>query len=858
MIKRTFDVMAALSGLIVALPLFILIPLLIKLGSPGPVFFRQTRMGKEFSLFQIWKFRTMNEDAPHKGGVLTVGQDPRITRIGRILREYKLDELPQLLNILVGDMSFVGPRPEVPKYVNKLKEKFEEVLTVKPGLTDLASIQYINEAKILEDSKNPDDDYLKRILPEKLHLAKLYIQQRSFLFDIAIILETILKIGGVKNAIFRRSLESRQEPLGSVELGNGKKMIVNFSTIGIVSLHLMLVIAANYMAFALKFDAQIPQVAITVFYNMLPWLLLLRGMAFIRFHLFQGIWKYASLWDLRNIVFAVVMSSVCFYFLVHWGFRNNNYPLSIFVVDTLILIVALGGIRIFQRVVSRLRLHLKDKYVLIVGAGDAGEMIVRDMKQHPTSHYAPVGFVDDDLSKVDLHIHGVKVLGTRDNLKEIFVQYRIDEVLVAIPGANSSTVREVVKSLEPFKVPIKTLPGIQELLDGKVTVNHIRDLNIQDLLERAPLGIQIDPVKEMIAGKCVMVTGAGGSIGSELCRQIVLLKPANLILFERYENSLYAIGNEIAAKNDSNTFHQVMGDITDRERVCRVMDQYRPDIVFHAAAHKHVPLMEYNPCEAIKNNILGTAIVASAAEQFQVEKFVLISTDKAVNPSSVMGATKRVAELVIQNLAKTGNTKFMTVRFGNVLGSNGSVVPRFLEQIKAGGPVTVTHPSIQRYFMLIPEAVHLVLQAATLGDQGGLYVLDMGGQIKLVDMARNLIRLAGYIPDEEIPIAFVGLRPGEKLYEELVGKSEIAEPSKVGGIFRVQVTSAPDLTLLSQKLLDFKRAAFSGESKVVIEQLRELIPSFQEGTVDPIKIGTNGINPSSEHFEDNLPMQKVR
>src|SRR3954463_2415537 len=412
--------------------------------------------------------------------------------------------------------------------------------------------------------------------------------------------------------------------------------------------------------------------------------------------------------------------------------------------------------------------------------------MVRDMKNNAWYGLQPIGFVDDDKSKVGRRIHGVPVLGTRNELAQILKRDHPDEVLIALPKADAATIRAIVRVLERFKLPIKTLPNLRDIIDGKVEVTQIRSLAVEDLLSRAPVGLDPIPVRRLIAGKRVMVTGAGGSIGSELCTQIALLKPAALVMLERYENSLHAIRLELEDRKISFALHPVIGDVTDLARVTDVLHTHRPDIIFHAAAHKHVPLMEENPCEAVKNNVRGTRLMAQAAEQYGVDRFIMISTDKAVNPTSVMGSSKRVAEMVIQAQGQGSGTSFSTVRFGNVLGSNGSVIPRFVGQIKAGGPGTITPPEMRRFFMLIPEAVQLVLHAAAQAENGATYVLEMGEQVKLVDMARDLIRLSGFIPDEDIKIDYIGLRPGEKLYEELVGEGETASASAVEKILCVR------------------------------------------------------------------------
>jgi FlaA1/EpsC-like NDP-sugar epimerase len=453
-------------------------------------------------------------------------------------------------------------------------------------------------------------------------------------------------------------------------------------------------------------------------------------------------------------------------------------------------------VRMSKRLLAELPPRSPGKRVLIFGAGDAGELIVRDMKASASYGYCPIGFVDDDKSKVGLRIHGVPVLGTRADLPSILRRYHPEEVLLAIPHADPVAIRAVVRALERFKVPIKTLPALRDMIDGKIALSEIRNLSVEDLLARVPVGLDPAPLKYLIGGRRVMVTGAGGSIGSELCRQITRLKPASLVMFERYENSLHAIRLELEDAHQRFGLHAVVGDVTDPIRVEEVMRQFEPEIVFHAAAHKHVPLMEENPCEAIKNNVRGTRLLAHAAEECGVDRFILISTDKAVNPTSVMGASKRVAELLVRARAAGSGTSFSVVRFGNVLASNGSVVPRFLEQIKKGGPVTITHPEIRRFFMLIPEAVQLVLHAAAQADAGATYVLEMGEQVKLLDMARDLIRLSGFVPESDIAIEFVGLRPGEKLYEELVSVDEEVGPSSIEKILRVTSRTPPRADLL--------------------------------------------------------------
>jgi FlaA1/EpsC-like NDP-sugar epimerase len=496
------------------------------------------------------------------------------------------------------------------------------------------------------------------------------------------------------------------------------------------------------------------------------------------------------------------------------------------VVDTVLLIGLMGAVRLSCRLYRDTIHDASEPRVLVYGAGDAGESLVRALKHGPANGFTPVGFIDDDPEKIGLRIHGIRVLGGRQDLSRIVAEVAPHIVLLAMPSAKPRIMRDLVKLFEHHKVKIQTVPDLHSILEGHVEITRIRNLAVEDLLERAPVGLEVTPLRRLIKGKSIMVTGAGGSIGSELCRQIVALEPSCLVLFERYENSLFAIHNELVDRSRAIPVFPIVGDVGDEVRVGKILKTFNPAVIFHAAAHKHVPLMEGSPCEAVKNNVRGTRIVAQAAARCGVGQFVMISSDKAVNPTSTMGATKRVAELVVQSLEERGRTRFMTVRFGNVLGSNGSVVPRFLEQIKAGGPVTITHPDIRRFFMLIPEAVQLVLHAAALGEDGAIYVLEMGEQIKIVDLARNLIRLSGLIPDEDIPISFIGLRPGEKLFEELVGQEETIERSALERILKVKsgppqnpYAFMPLVALLEQ------RAALQ-DLDLVIDLLCELVPTF--------------------------------
>lgn len=826
--KRTCDICLAVLGLIILSPLLAVIALLIKFDSPGPVIFRQIRVGQGFRPFAIRKFRTMVANDSTDGPLLTIGQDCRITRFGHVLRGLKLDELPQLWNVLVGDMSLVGPRPEVPRYVERARAEFAEVLAVRPGITDLASLKYIDEAAILAASSNPEEEYQHKVLPEKLRLAKLYVRHMSLRLDFAIIIQTLLHIAKLPlvvltlpelKAVVEVSVDSPWAGLSS--------FITRWRRPLIVVIDVGLIILANYLAFFLRYDGNIPQSEHSVFEQTVLGLVAVRGTAFALYGLNEGLWRYTSLWDLQNILKGVLVSTVAFIGWVYWVMGIHSYPRSIFAIDAILIVGFLAGMRLSSRVLRDKVVFQKRRRVLVIGAGDSGERVVREMKTRSVFNCHPIGLVDENGLLLNQRIHGVRVLGGMQDIPKLMEALKPEVVVVAVPNPTPEFLRDLVIKLEPFDVSIKTLPGKEELLTDQSAVSQIRNVSIPDLLSRAPVNLDNRATRQLVQNKTVLITGAGGSIGSELARQIASFEPKTLLLYERHENSLYNIHKELDDKKYSFPIIPLIGDVTDAQRLSAVLERYRPHILFHAAAHKHVPLVEANPIEAVKNNCIGTRITAEAASLYGVEQFVHISTDKAVNPSSVMGATKRVAELVIQDIARTSRTRFLLVRFGNVLGSSGSVLLRFQEQIRAGGPVTVTHPEIRRYFMLIPEAVQLVLQAATVGEQGHTYILDMGEQIKVLDIARSLIRLSGLVPGRDIPIQFVGLRPGEKLYEELVAEGEIAVGSPLDKILQIRTINPIDFEVFREKLSALEVASSHDEPTVVLERLKEIVPMFE-------------------------------
>lgn len=550
-----------------------------------------------------------------------------------------------------------------------------------------------------------------------------------------------------------------------------------------------------------------------------------------KYGLYRKAWEYASIGEL-NCIFKAVTWSILVVAAVQLFIRGDVIWRAL-LITWMVHILLIGGSRLSWRM-FRGRLtktnNSKLKRTLIVGAGEAGSIVVRQLNSNPSYGMKPIMFVDDDLTKRGLEIFGVPVVGETCVIPDSVKEHEIEMIVIAIPSLPKQEMSLLLRMCVDTGVRTQTIPRIEDLMTGKVNVNEIRDVRIEDLLGREEIKLDVEAISHKLTGKIILVTGAGGSIGSEICRQVLNFKPRQLLLLGHGENSIYTIEMELKKKACPETkLVPLIADVQDRARIFEIIKDYQPDVIYHAAAHKHVPLMESNPIEAVKNNIFGTKNVAEAADTYSVSYFVLISTDKAVNPPNIMGATKRVAEMIIQNLAPDSVTKFAAVRFGNVLGSRGSVVPLFKEQIRRGGPVTVTDPEMTRYFMTIPEASRLVLQAGALASGGEVFVLDMGEPVKIVDLAKNLIRLSGYREDE-IPINFTGIRPGEKLFEELLNPEEIQDENIYPKIYigRAVPISKSDLALLLEVLLEMSEddlretlLSIANRKKVEIE-IREL------------------------------------
>lgn len=546
------------------------------------------------------------------------------------------------------------------------------------------------------------------------------------------------------------------------------------------------------------------------------------------FKCYRSLWRYAGEEELISIVLACILTAIPA-FLVH-KFLGGNFSVIFYLLNGVLVISLTGGARLLYRIgrrlISRCRINDKMKKVLIVGGGNAGDMVIQELKNNPQLHKKPIGIVDDDNNKKGRRIHNVPIIGTIKEIEDIVKINDIDEIIISIANISKSKKREIIEICKNTKCKLKTIPGVYEIIDGIVDIKKIRDVQIEDLLGRETIKVNISEMSEYIHNKVILVTGGGGSIGSELCRQIATFNPKQLIILDNYENNAYSIQQELMRKYGNKlSLKTIIASIREEKRLDRIFNEYNPDVVFHAAAHKHVPLMENSPSEAIKNNIFGTKNVAIMADKYKVKKFVLISTDKAVNPTNIMGATKRAAEMIIQTMNEESETEFVAVRFGNVLGSNGSVIPLFKKQIEEGGPVTITHPDIIRYFMTIPEAVQLVIQAGAMAKGGEIFVLDMGDPVKIVDLANNLITLSGFEPNVDIEVKFTGLRPGEKLYEELLMSEEGLTNTDHKKIF-IGKPMEFDMKKNTKLLRELKEIVMNEKIELIDSKMRELVSTY--------------------------------
>ena len=604
----------------------------------------------------------------------------------------------------------------------------------------------------------------------------------------------------------------------------------------IVGLNVVLLACSYLLAFLIRFEFRLGAWEWERMLGTLPFVVAIRLAVFGWYRLYEGMWRYVSVQDVVAIVKASSVSAL----IVAAGvlaFFREGFPRSVILLDWLLCIMLAAGVRLAVRVCREShRNHREEgRRVLIVGAGDAGEMLFREIERNRALDYHVLGFVDDDPRKLGARIRGVDVVGTVGQLPQLCAAAGIQEVLIAIPSATGEQMRRILRACHDARVEFKTLPAVGEMMENGGVLQNVRRVKIEDLLRREAIRIERDGVDRRIRGKRVLVTGAGGSIGSELCRQLAAFQPSTLVLLDHAENGLFFVEMELRERFPKVPCLPVLGDVADSVRMEEVLRARRPQIVFHAAAHKHVPLMEANAGEAIRNNVLGTLNVANAAWRAAVEDFVMVSTDKAVRPTSVMGATKRLAEMYVQSLNAKIETRFMTVRFGNVLGSEGSVLQVFQRQIEAGGPITVTHPQMRRYFMTIPEACQLILQAAAQGDGGEIFLLNMGEPVRILDLATDLLALVGLEPGKDIEIVFTGVRPGEKLFEELLNPETRVVPTKHERIMVVE-TTPPDYDRLAAGIRELLAARESGRAASLVSMLVALVPEYRPDGGAPLSL----------------------
>ncbi|MGL5479577.1 MAG: polysaccharide biosynthesis protein [Clostridium sp.] len=587
---------------------------------------------------------------------------------------------------------------------------------------------------------------------------------------------------------------------------------------------------AFLFGFIVRFDFDFPKVYISNYFKTLPIILLIYLSFLFIFKMYRTLWSNASIDEVIKGLFACVFAGVVAFIFNNIG--EKLLPNSIVILSSILTYIMVLSLRLSYRILRRIKTYgsikvkVSKKRVMVVGAGSCGYMVIEEMYKNDHINMRPVCVVDDDKNKLGKFLMGIKIIGTTNDIESLVEGLNIDTIVIAISKTSAKSKKRIIEECQKTNASIKIIPGVYEIMDGKIGLKKMRDVDLRDLLGREEVELDKFGVSSYLEGKTVLVTGGGGSIGSELCRQISNFKPKKLLILDIYENSAYDIQNELRRNYKDLDLFTIIASVRDKKRLEKVFKEYSPDVVFHAAAHKHVPLMEDNSEEAIKNNVLGTLNLCEISDQFQVDKFVLISTDKAVNPTNIMGATKRLCEMIVQAMNKKSKTDYVAVRFGNVLGSNGSVIPLFKDQIKSGGPVTLTHKEIIRYFMLIPEAAQLVLQAGAYAKGGEIFVLDMGEPVKIYDLAKKLIRLSGFEPEKDIKIEVTGLRPGEKLYEELLMDGELTKTDNEK-IF-IGVPSEYDLNKLKVKIEELIFIAVNKDKNSLKEKMKEVVETYRE------------------------------
>lgn len=757
-IKRLTDLIIATVAVLLVLPIGAVVAATLLTESKASPIVRRPRLGREGSPFKMLTFRTT------RGG----GESDELTRAGVILLRTSLYKLPALLNVIAGQMSLVGPSPMRPADKADLSNGERLVQTVRPGLVSPASRAH---AEAERHALGNDPAAARDMRRAALAIELSYVRRSSLRVDAGILGGRLLDAVQSPDRYRRGRRYTLAERLAAARAG---PMLIDGGLAALMAI----------VAVGLRIDRNNIVAAAAEYWILIPFAFVIRPAGFAITGVYLRVWRYPTLRDALLVVMSLalgslVMALAIFIVLKPWNFPGTvGFPRSAILIEFVLSLLVLGGMRLVSRMRSDIdheettRLRPPTKSVLIVGAGDAGATLVREMQRSSSLQLDPIGFVDDGPANAHRQLYGVPVLGVTDDIPRLVSEHGVAEIIVAVPGMPGPELRRILALGDAAGVGVRTLPSVQELLDDTVTVNRVRPVRVEDLLRRDQHDIPDGPIRTLVSGKVVLVTGAGGSIGSELCRQIAAFDATKLVLFERGETPLFYADEELRRRFPSLEVVSVLGDVTRKEEVERAFREHAPAIVLHAAAHKHVPLSEQNPGPAVLTNIRGTRIVATIAAAHGVEALIFVSTDKAVDPSSIMGATKRVGESIVRHVGETARGRFVIVRFGNVMGSQGSVLELFRQQILDGGPVTVTHPDMTRYFMTIPEAVRLILLAGAVGERGAIHVLNMGQPIRILDLARELIRLSVPAGEKDIAIVFSGLRPGEKMEEVLFAPDE--------------------------------------------------------------------------------------
>ena len=849
--------LTALLLIIALLPLLVFIALVSLVIQGLPIIFIQPRVGRNFKKFNIYKFRTIK----NKGGdtILSHNGDLlQVTRWGKFLRKTKLDELPQLLNVIKGDMRFIGPRPEIPKYVDK--STFSFLNKIKPGLSGYSSIIFRNESDIL--SMIDSDDPYQEILNIKLALDNYYVTKKGFLQDLKLVTITILslftpkrmghylfikllKIEDNEKISLNRIVDNVRMKIADhkeVNENNGRNrrimILMDIMTI-LSSIILSSIVASNFTTPSLFFHPELHLIICAT--------LGIKLLAFYICNLHKGMWRYTSITDVFQILKANLLSTITLVFCSLSIVRFQSLPLEIIFIDFVLSILFTSSSRLGVRLIYSHLLNPKPyrfnfrKRVILIGAGKAGEFICRELLNNSKHLMDPIGFLDDDKNLKGKYIHRRKVLGKISDLTDFFPNY--DEVLVCCPNTQRKNLLKIFEICKKSGKPFRMLPSINDIISGGLGLDGLKEVSILDLIGKNEVSLDENLIHQYIHGKRILITGAGGTIGSELVRQCLKYEPALLVIIDKHENSLMKIEREVLSQQTNVLLKPLLSNVRDFDVLSKIYNNYEPQIVFHAASYKHVSMQESFPWEAVETNINGTSNLVKLSSKHNVEKFILISTDKAVKPINIMSATKRLAEVICQGANHNMYTSFMAVRFGNLIDSKSSFITVLKEQINSGGPVTITDPEMERYFMSSSEAAKLILQSGAFGQGGEIFSLDMGNPIKILDIAKELIRISGNEHGKDIPISYIGTRAGETVPKDTELNNQLSSKTGHNKIIQVHPNiSEIKIKEISNRIIDGELISHEYDRNILRSLLTSLVPEYEplkKDEVEPLVLKTS-------------------